>query len=388
MTRLAWVAWLALSLAACDDGATTLLLEISGPSELTRLDFSLSLDGATPVKRTLALAGQTRLPATALVELPDRAVGVTIDVEGHGAASDLFAHAFVISQPHAQVRVPLVLAPSSDLGVPDAGSDAAADLAVETPDAALDLAASDLRYSDLRPPSPVARLISTSYRANDSLKSPSGMSQTGYAINTTGVVDGDLLLIIANVDNGSSSVWPTPMAPGFAQLAEVFFGSDGQTYVVQWKIASSEPAQYTGSYGSGVGSSAAVIALIAVSNVNPVTPINTFLNTNGPSEGDGGQSPVIATTPGVTTTVPGCAIIYAAGADWLGGGGSNSFTLPSGFTSLAQLGDHGDSNWEWTSEMVGWSVQPGAGPTGTIAGTLNSSVKGIPWTAVIAVAPR
>ena len=28
------------------------------------------------------------------------------------------------------------------------------------------------------------------------------------------MVDGDLLLLIANVDNGSVSLWPNPMAPG------------------------------------------------------------------------------------------------------------------------------------------------------------------------------
>src|SRR5205814_712170 len=148
---------------------------------------------------------------------------------------------------------------------------------------------------------------------------------------TTGVTDGDLLLLIANVDNGSASLWPNPMAPGFTQLVQTFFGSDGQTYVVDWKIAAGEPATYTGTYQTGVGSSAAVIALIAVSNVNAAMPINAFTSGN---QGTTQSMPTVAPSAGVTTTVPNCAILYAAGSDWLSSPGSNSFTLPAGYAFL------------------------------------------------------
>jgi hypothetical protein len=197
------------------------------------------------------------------------------------------------------------------------------------------------------------------------------------------VVDGDLLILIANVDNGSNTLWPNPIAPGFNQLAQVFFGSDGQTYVVAWKLASGEPAMYSGAYGAGVGSSSAVITLIAVAGANRTNPINAFLASNGAT----GAMPALATSAGVTTTVPNCTILYGAGADWLASPGSNTFLVPAGYSSLMQVGDHGDNNWDWTSEMAAWTTQAAAGPTGSISGTLAGTANGIPWTVVLAIAP-
>src|SRR5438477_30533 len=84
------------------------------------------------------------------------------------------------------------------------------------------------------PPTP--RLISTAWF--NGAGSTAGMTHSGFSIPTTGVSDGDLLILIANVDNGSSALWPNPIAPGFTQLAQTYFGSDGQTYVADWKIAS------------------------------------------------------------------------------------------------------------------------------------------------------
>jgi hypothetical protein len=342
--------------AACSSGPTTLLLELNGPATLTSLDVSITLEGGSSASRNLQL-GSTKLPGTLLVELPDRALGVTIDVVGHTSGGDLSAHTVVTSQPHHQLAVPIVLGAGPDLGTVDfSGSDSGSTV---TP-----------------------RLISNSYFSNWSgatFSFPSGMSRT----NSAGVVDGDLLLVFASIDNGSDMVWPNPLAPGFNQLAQAFFGSDGETYVVAWKIASGEPATYTGSYGSGVNSGSAVISLIAVSGANRTTPINAFLAGYGSS----GASPTIATSPGVTTTVPNCTLLYAAGADWLGTPGSNTFALPAGYSSLTQLGDRGDNNWDWTSQMVGWSPRAVAGATGAISGTLTSTTSGIPWTAVVAIAP-
>jgi hypothetical protein len=355
---------LVLCLMACSNGPTTLLVDLDGPASLTSLDLTVGIDGGATLTRNFTLGGALELPGTVLIELPDRAVGVNLDATGHGGGLIASAHQFVISQPHQQVRIGLSLGVVSDMGVTAA-------------DAAVDLA------PDLAGVPPTPRLISTAWFSGTG--NSAGMSHSGYSIATSGVADGDLLLLIANVDNGSASLWPNPMAPGFTQLVQTFFGSDGQTYVVDWKIASGEPATYTGTYQTGVGSSAAVMALIAVGNANAAMPINTFATGNA---GTTASMPTTASSPGVTTTVPNCTILYAAGSDWLSSPGSNSFTLPAGYTSLMEGGDHGDNNWDWTSQMVGWKTQPAAGMSGTISGTLTSGINGIGWTVVIAVAPR
>jgi len=239
------------------------------------------------------------------------------------------------------------------------------------------------------PPGLSARLVSTSYytdwNGTTTYEYPSEMSHTGYFVRTAGVVDGDLLLFIANVDNGSSTLWPNPVAPGFTQLAQNFYGNDGQTYVVAWKVASGEPASYAGNYGSGIGSSSAVIHLVAVSGAHRTSPINDFRATVGSGAG---TDPVLATSPGVTTSVPGCLIVYAAGVDWQSAPGSNTFSAPSGYTVIAELGDRGDMTWDWTSQQIDTRVALAAGATGPITSSFDGTQIGTPWTAVIAIAPR
>jgi hypothetical protein len=114
---------------------------------------------------------------------------------------------------------------------------------------------------------PVPRHIANAYFTNWSgatFQSP-GMMHGGFEIPTDGIVDGDLVLFIANIDNGGPTVWPDPIAPGFQQLVQQFYGADGQTYVVAWKIAGGEPATYSGTYGGGIMSASATISLVAVS---------------------------------------------------------------------------------------------------------------------------
>lgn len=372
------LALVALLAVACGDAPTTLLLTLDGPAALTSLEVTVTVDGVGTTARTIPLgAGNMKLPGTLLVELPDRAVSVTIDLAATGPGLALTAHTVVTAEPHQQLQLTLTLGPpSADLGVDSAPL--VADLGAPG-----DLSMPDLSLPDLSRPAPLPRFISSSYYSGGAAF-PTGMTASGFAITTTGVVDGDLLLIIANVDNGGTTVWPIPIAPGFNQLAQDYFGSDGQTYVASWKIASGEPAIYTGNYGPGAGSSAAVITLIAVSGVSAAQPINAFVANHGSGAG---TSPTVATSPGVTTTVPNCALVYAAGADWLSSPGTNTFTVPSGYHSLAQLGDHGDNGWDWSSQMVAWGTQAAAGATGSISGTLGSTQTGIPWAVVFAIAP-
>jgi hypothetical protein len=214
--------------------------------------------------------------------------------------------------------------------------------------------------------------------------STAGMSKNGFEISTAGIVDGDLVLFIGSIDNGSNTVWPDPLAPGFTQIAQSFYGSDGQTFVVAYKIASGEPPKYTGTYGPGIGSGSSAIALIAVSGASGVMPIDnsiaTFSSTAGMSPVDGG-------TTGLVTTAANCTLVLAGGIDWLMESGTNNFTLPSGFTSLSQLGDHGTLAWDWTSQQVSWGTQATAGATGPVNWSALGSHNGQSWTVLVAVAP-
>ena len=159
-----------------------------------------------------------------------------------------------------------------DLGADDLAGQGDADLAN-----AADLAGADLAGV---PTTPMPRLIAQAWYSSataTTYASTVGMTKMGFEIPTAGIVDGDLVLFIASIDNGSNTVWPNPIAPGFTQLAQNFYGSDGETFVVAYKLASGEPPKYTGTYGSGIGSGSSAIALIAVSGANKVMPIDNSL---------------------------------------------------------------------------------------------------------------
>jgi hypothetical protein len=237
---------------------------------------------------------------------------------------------------------------------------------------------------------PTPRLIAQAWFSDASgttHASTAGMLKSQFEIPTAGIVDGDVVLFIGSIDNGSNTVWPNPIAPGFTQLAQSYFGSDGQTFVVAYKVASSEPAKYTGIYGSGIGSGSSAITLIAVSGANRVMPINNSLDAFSSMPG---MSPVNGSADGFSTTAANCTLVLAGGVDWLGQGGSNTFTLPSGFTSLSQLGDNGGTGavvWDWTSQQVSWRPQAQAGATGAVNWSATGSFAGQAWTAIVAVAP-
>jgi hypothetical protein len=235
--------------------------------------------------------------------------------------------------------------------------------------------------------SPTPRLIAQAWFSNataTTYASTVGMMKTQFEIPTAGIVDGDLVLFIGSIDNGSNTVWPNPIAPGFTQIAQAFYGSDGETFVVAYKIANAEPPKYTGIYGPGIGSGSSAIALIAVSGARSAMPIDNSLASFSSAAG---MSPVNGSSTGFVTTAANCTLVLASGVDWLGEGGSNTFTLPAGFTSLSQLGDHGTMAWDWTSQQVSWATQPTAGATGAVNWSAQGSQNGQSWTVLVAVAP-
>ena len=82
-----------------------------------------------------------------------------------------------------------------------------------------------------------------------------------------------------------------------------------------------------------------------------------------------------------------CIIVYASGADWAGANGTNTFEPPTGFTPLAEIGDHGSDAWDWSSQQVDYMEQPVAGATGPITGSLTGTYNATAWTVVLALAP-
>jgi hypothetical protein len=217
------------------------------------------------------------------------------------------------------------------------------------------------------------------------------MSKTGYGILSADVNPGDLVLFIANVDNGSVDFWNLPT--GFTKIVQRFYGADGQTYVAAWKIAgASEPQYYTGTYKVGVSSSAAAtISLLAVTGYDPQDPIEIALPTDHQAPTD----PAVIDSAGIRTTKDNSLVIFAAGADWNPENGTSSVVLPSGFQQLTSFGDR-DTHWDWTNQVVAYRERATAGDTGPLTGTLSglsyadnaTHIPGGGWDVVFAIAPH
>lgn len=242
-------------------------------------------------------------------------------------------------------------------------------------------------------PGATARLVRNAWYSNNYplggpamgplLASP-GMSTSGYSIDTAGIVDDDIVLFIGAIDNGNlnNDIWKVPL--GFTQLEQRFFGHDGETFVVGWKLARGEPTTYSAAYGNGVFSAAATITLIAVSGASTAAPSST----NGFT--DQTSKPTFARSDGLATVAANTTLIFAAGADWDQFVGTTTFTPPAGYTQLAAFGDHGDGSdvageWDWTSQQVSFAVQHTPGPTGVVSAEFVGTEMAGWWTMLIAI---
>ena len=219
-----------------------------------------------------------------------------------------------------------------------------------------------------------------------------GMSQQGYGVSTSGIADGDLVLFIANIDNGTSDLWVLPT--NFLPLYQVFYnGGDGQTFVAGYKIvdsAAGEGLAYTESYGPGVASGCAVVMIMAVTGFDRVHPFDA----KAMSEGSVAANPVVLRGQ-LTTTRANDRIVLAGGADWLSGYGSNAqsgnttFDVPSGYDLVDGIADSGGIAFTWTSQLIATRVAATPGDTGIEDAHMLSSptVTGTPWTVQLAIAP-
>jgi hypothetical protein len=237
----------------------------------------------------------------------------------------------------------------------------------------------------------VPRLISRAYWNDDGGLSSPGMAKYTYSLTTSGVVEGDLLVIIGNVDNTPTVSRPSGFSPLFAH----FYGMDGQTYFAFYKrAAANEPPELTGGYTPGSTSGGATLVLLAIHGASE--DLSAYRTDNDLCTNDVptpcGQMTISATSMGVTTTVANSIVLYAAGVDWRAQTSTAGFTMPTDFLQLAAFSDKGTGDYWWTSQMVGWRLANTVGPTGPISGTISdvgsSPHNGQFWSIAIAVAPQ
>lgn len=259
----------------------------------------------------------------------------------------------------------------------DAGSDAGSDGMIDAPVGPL-----------------AARFIANAYREggpDSTAQGTFGMSETGYAVLTNGIAAGDLVLLIANIDNGANNLWNLPT--GFTQVVQRAYGQDGQTYLIAWKIADgTEPVQLTGTYNTAISSShAATVSLLAITGYDTANPIEAFLPTDHQTPTD----PADVGSTGIVTTIDNSLLIYAAGADWTPNNGMNAASLPSDYTLLTSVGDR-KTHWDWTCQVIAQTYQAQAGATGAVMNTLTginysdgtTHIPGGGWAVLLAIAPH
>ena len=229
---------------------------------------------------------------------------------------------------------------------------------------------------------PVARKIASAWYSAETTPS-AGMSANGYSVPTAGINNGDLVLFIANIDNGSNTTWPLPTA-SFHQIEQINYGGDGQTFFAAWAIANNEPAAYAQSYSGSLNSASAAVTLLAVTGADPTHPIETDMPKLGAN-----SAPVVLASDGVTTTLPSSLVIFAGGADWATPDETATFTPPAGYDVLDEISDKGGLTFQWTLQLVASKVIPAAGATGSLSGSIATApnVSGAPWTLTIAIAP-
>jgi hypothetical protein len=235
---------------------------------------------------------------------------------------------------------------------------------------------------------PTARLIQHAWYCNGA--SSDNMQQSGYWITTSGITDGDLVLFIANMDNGDNNVFALP--PGFMKLYEVFYdlSGDGQTFAVGYKIidhASGEGSSYSNPYSTGnLHSGCAVISLIGVTGYDPANPFNDKTM----SESNTGISPIVMQGE-LTTTRANTRLILAGGADWFtsSSSGDVTFEKPANFDFLDTVTDSGGISVVWASQAIATRLAPTPGATGIEQLRMMSSPNflGAPWAVELAIAP-
>jgi hypothetical protein len=156
----------------------------------------------------------------------------------------------------------------------------------------------------------------------------------------TGTADGDILVAVISSNDAGSSTLTFPA--GFVQLTGSpvdMATSDGQTFGVALKVASSEGANYTLSTNNGT----CIAAIAAFSGRDPSTTPHRQSVT--PDTNGGGSSDVTITSTAFATATDtdGCDIIWISTVDPVSGTPAISFTPPSGYNNAININDGGGS---------------------------------------------
>lgn len=128
----------ALWCSACDNGPTTVLVTVNGPSSVAAVDVDVTLGTGARVQRTLPLGDGKMLPGLVHVELPDVVTSVTVRATATIGGVEATDEKTVTSKLHRQVKVTLQLGDVADMNV----------------DPLPDLTGADLTGADLTTPPP------------------------------------------------------------------------------------------------------------------------------------------------------------------------------------------------------------------------------------------
>jgi hypothetical protein len=246
----------------------------------------------------------------------------------------------------------------------------------------------DARTLDVLPPDPqfLPAVIANAHYSDTSATGSNSAGHYYLAVPLDSIHEGDLLVIIGNVDNGPQ--WQRPDA-SWQQQRNVFFGQDGQTFVVFTKVATaSEPDHYQGAINA-VSSGACTVTLLAIPKANAASL--AVQHKVAPACGSGGgcgENPVHNIADPVTTTVDNTMVIFAAGVDWLDQTAMFSTTPPTDFITLASFGDRDTQDFWWTTQLVAYKIYGAPQTTPTLTGTTAStSINGQSWAVTIAIEP-
>jgi hypothetical protein len=239
---------------------------------------------------------------------------------------------------------------------------------------------------DTLPPDPqfLPNVIVNAHYSDTQATSMNTYGHYYLAVPPGSIHEGDLLLIIGNADNNPT--WTLPDT-SWQQQRSIFFGDDGQTFVLFTKVATAaEPDHYNGLL-MNISSGAFTVSLLAIPKAASFTVQHRFT----PACGSGGgcsQNPVHHLADPVTTTVANTMVIFAGGADWLGQTDTFSTTSPEGFAPLASFGDRDNQDFWWATQQIAYKIYDIPQTTPLLMGsTATGSTNGEPWALTIAIEP-
>jgi len=311
--------------AGCSEGRTSVELQMSAPGlSLTSLDLIVAWGGQTRVTTPLPSGGgRPQLPATVLLLLPDAtsAVEVTLDANDETLGA-VHAQSTVMTIPHHQVKLPMVLAaspmPAADLSAPDLT--APEDLSSAPPsDMAMSL--DDLSTPPDLKPNPLVQLGALTTGGSTLSASLPGPSRAGT-----------LLLFTMAFDKNADPNGPA----GWARYSSFSTQNDAEI----WYLVNN-PGGITNASASLAGASTSVGQMsewLVVNTLDVAAYCNTTAPTPSPSPCDTNTSTVMHN--GVDVGHAG-ELAFTCYSEYLGSAATDTITPTSGWTVV---GDNGGSS--------------------------------------------